>query len=303
MTNVAMKNELNSEWSGRLLYDEVLAKYTSWRVGGKADRLYFPSGRKDLIGFLKSLPKEEPVFWMGMGSNLLIRDGGIRGTVINTRGCLKKMYKEEDGSIYAEAGIQCARVARFCGDNGLTGAEFLAGIPGTMGGALKMNAGAFGHETWDIVKTVDVFDLSGTCFTKSAEEFKVGYRTVEGSSQDWFLAANLKLAIGETKVSQIKVKELLTKRAQTQPINQPSCGSVFRNPEGDFAARLIEASNLKGYCIGGACVSEKHANFIINSSQASATDIEALIIYVQEQVELKQGVRLQTEVCIVGEHK
>ncbi len=303
MISASMNKVANSECKGRLLYDEVLAKYTSWRVGGKADCLYFPSERDDLVSFIKSLKKEEPVLWMGMGSNLLIRDGGIRGTVINTRGCLKEMYKAKDGTIYVEAGIQCARVARFCGDNGLTGAEFLAGIPGTMGGALKMNAGAFGHETWGIVNTVDVCDLSGTSRTRKAEEYKVGYRTVEGPGQEWFLSANLKLAAGETKASQIMVKELLAKRAQTQPVNQPSCGSVFRNPEGDFAARLIEASNLKGYCIGGACVSEKHANFIINTGQACASDIEALIIYVQEQIELKQGVCLQTEVCIVGEHQ
>ena len=303
MSGVAVNKTTIKELSGRLLLDENLDKYTSWRVGGRADRLYFPAGREDLVNFLKTTPSDDPVLWMGMGSNLLIRDGGVRGVVVNTRGCLKTMRLEDDGSVYVEAGVQCARVARFCGDNNLTGAEFLAGIPGTMGGALKMNAGAFGSETWDIVETVDVVNAEGQDCTRKGSDFEISYRSVIGQEQEWFLATNLRLAAGETKSSQIKVKQLLAKRAETQPVNQPSCGSVFRNPEGDYAARLIEACGLKGYCIGGACVSEKHANFIINKSQASAADIEALIVYVQEQVQLKHNVCLQTEVCIVGERQ
>lgn len=287
---------------GRLLLDEPLAKYTSWRVGGPADRLYIPRDRDDLCEFIKALPDSEPLFWMGLGSNLLVRDGGIRGTVINTKGRLKTMKFAEDGSVYVEAGVPCAHVARFCSEQGLVGAEFLAGIPGTMGGALKMNAGAFGGETWTIVKSVETINGLGEVRHRKPQDFKISYRSVKGLESEWFLAAMLSLQPGDSVASQLKIKALLDKRAKTQPTNQPSCGSVFKNPEGDHAARLIEQSGLKGYAIGGACVSEKHANFIVNKGHATAAEIEALIEYVQAEVKLHQGVSLQTEVCMVGEY-
>ena len=286
---------------GRLLHNEILAKYTSWRVGGPAERMYIPHDREDLVEFVKGLPADEPVFWMGLGSNLLVRDGGIRGTVINTRGRLKEMHLMDDGSVYVEAGVPCAHVARFCGEQGLVGAEFLAGIPGTMGGALKMNAGAFGGETWGIVKQVDMVNAAGNVIQRGPEDFKIAYRSVKGCEGEWFLSARLMPAQGDTVTSQQKIRELLEKRAKTQPTNQPSCGSVFKNPPGDYAARLIEQSGLKGYAIGGACVSPKHANFIVNTGNATAAEIEALIKYVQQYIEEKQGVVLQTEVCMVGE--
>ena len=285
---------------GRLLKHEKLAKYTSWRVGGPADQLYIPEDRQDLIAFIKTLPASEPVFWMGLGSNLLVRDGGIRGTVVNTKGRLKEMHLTDDGSVYVEAGVPCAHVARFCGERGLTGAEFLAGIPGTMGGALKMNAGAFDGETWAIVRSLEMLDAVGNVTYRKSEDFKVGYRSVKGYDNEWFLSCLLTLQPGDTAASQQKIKGLLEKRGATQPTNQPSCGSVFKNPEGDYAARLIEQTGLKGYAIGGACVSEKHANFIVNTGSATAANIEALIHYVQNKVEERQGVVLQTEVCMVG---
>ncbi|MDP2904353.1 MAG: UDP-N-acetylmuramate dehydrogenase [Methylovulum sp.] len=287
---------------GRLLPNETLAKYTSWRVGGAAERLYVPHDREDLIGFVKGLPTDEPVFWMGLGSNLLIRDGGIRGTVINTKGRLKEMHLTDDGTVYVEAGVPCAHVARFCGEQGLVGAEFLAGIPGTMGGALKMNAGAFGGETWGIVKNVDMIDADGKVTQRHHDDFKIAYRSVKGYGGEWFLSAKLMLTQGDTSTSLQKIKGLLEQRAKTQPTNQPSCGSVFKNPTGDFAARLIEQSGLKGYAIGGACVSPKHANFIVNTGNATAAEIEALINYVQRYVEEQHGVVLQTEVCMVGDY-
>lgn len=285
---------------GRLLKREKLAKYTSWRVGGPVDQLYIPADRQDLIAFIKTLPESEPVFWMGLGS-IIVRDGGIRGTVINTKGRLKEMSLTADGSVYVEAGVPCAHVARFCGERGLTGAEFLAGIPGTMGGALKMNAGAFGGETWAIVKSVEMLGAVGNVTYRKSEDFKVSYRSVKGFDNEWFLSCLLTLQQGDTVVSQQKIKGLLEKRGATQPTNQPSCGSVFKNPEGDYAARLIEQTGLKGYAIGGACVSEKHANFIVNTGNATAADIEALIHYVQDKVEQQQGIVLQTEVCMVGD--
>jgi UDP-N-acetylmuramate dehydrogenase len=290
---------------GRLLNHEKLAKYTSWRVGGPADQLYMPFDRQDLINFIAALSHgcgtaAEPVFWMGLGSNLLIRDGGIRGTVINTKGRLKEMRLAPDRSIYVEAGVPCAHVARFCAEQGFIGAEFLAGIPGTMGGALKMNAGAFGGETWPIVKNVDMLNAAGQVHVRKPEDFEINYRSVKGFEDEWFLAAHLTLQQGDTAASLQRIKGLLEKRAQTQPTNQPSCGSVFKNPESGHAARLIEQTGLKGYAIGGACVSEKHANFIINTGKATAADIEALINYVQIKVMESQGVELQTEVCMVG---
>jgi UDP-N-acetylmuramate dehydrogenase len=291
---------MTTENLGRVLKHEKLAKYTSWRVGGPADQLYIPHNLQDLIEFIKALPESEPVFWMGLGSNLLVRDGGIRGTVINTKGRLKEMHLTDDGLVYVEAGVPCAHVARFCGERGLIGAEFLAGIPGTMGGALKMNAGAFGGETWAIVKRVEMLNMSGKVTERKPQDFTVSYRSVKGLNKEWFLSCLLTLQPGDTASSQQKIKGLLEKRGATQPTNQPSCGSVFKNPEGDYAARLIEQTGLKGYAIGGACVSEKHANFIVNTGNATAADIEALIYYVQDKVKQQQGVVLQTEVCMVG---
>jgi D-alanine-D-alanine ligase len=286
---------------GKLLSHEKLAKYTSWRVGGSADKLYIPFDRQDLCEFIAALPDSEPLFWMGLGSNLLVRDGGIRGTVVNTKGRLKEMKLAEDGSVYVEAGVPCAHVARFCAEQGLIGAEFLAGIPGTMGGALKMNAGAFGGETWSIVKQIEMIDGAGKVSLRYPHEFKVSYRSVKSIENEWFLSCRIQLQQGDTATSQQKIKGLLEKRAKTQPTNQPSCGSVFKNPEGDYAARLIEQTGLKGYTIGGACVSEKHSNFIVNTGNATAADIEDLIYFIQKKVKEHQGVELQTEVCMVGE--
>ena len=290
-----------AQYNGTLSHNQSLASYTSWRVGGRAERFYQPENKADLIAFICSLPENEPIFWMGLGSNLLVRDGGIAGTVINTKNRLKVMQRIDHETVYIEAGVPCALVAKFCAEQGLVGAEFLAGIPGTMGGALKMNAGAFGGETWDIVTKVEVLTRLGESVTRKRDEFEVSYRDVQCHKNEWFLATHLHLQSGDTQASQQRIKELLAKRAQTQPTNQPSCGSVFKNPQGDFAARLIEATGLKGYRIGGAQVSEKHANFIINTGNASAADIESLMGYVQKQVMLNQGVNLQTEVCMVGE--
>lgn len=292
---------LTGEIKGQLLIDEKLAKYTSWRVGGTADRMFIPYNKNDLIHFIRTTAGSENLFWLGLGSNLLIRDAGIRGCVINTRNRLKEMRALANNAVYVEAGMPCARVARFCADRGLVGAEFLAGIPGTMGGALKMNAGAFGGETWNIVDSVEMIDIKGQVRERKPETFKVAYRSVNGIENEWFLSATLQLQPGNPEASLDKIKALLEKRGQTQPTNQPSCGSVFRNPQGDYAARLIEVCGLKGFAIGGAAVSEKHANFIVNTGKATAADIEALIKLVQDKVEQLQGVKLVTEVCMVGE--
>ena len=286
---------------GELRLNEALAEYTSWHVGGPADRVYFPQDLEDLLSFLRTLPADEPLFWLGLGSNLLVRDGGVRGTVICTRGRLKAMHRIDESRIHVQAGVPCAHVARYCAEQRLTGAEFLAGIPGTMGGALAMNAGAFGGETWRLVERVLTTDRRGILRNRPAEDFAVGYRSVHGPEGEWFLAAELKLLPGDPNAGRERIRALLARRAATQPTNLPSCGSVFRNPPGDHAARLIEACGLKGHRVGGACVSEKHANFIVNTGGATARDIETLIHYVRGRVELEHSVRLEAEVRIVGE--
>jgi UDP-N-acetylmuramate dehydrogenase len=288
-------------YKGTLLNNEPLARYTSWRVGGPAQRMYIPENKADLIDFVAGLPQGEPLYWIGLGSNLLVRDGGVRGTVINTRSRLKEMRLIDSDRVYVEVGVPCAHVARFCSDLGLTGAEFLAGIPGTMGGALKMNAGAFGGETWQIVDQLEMLNQQGQVINRNKHEFEVAYRSVKGIDDEWFLAAELKLTKGDSQVSQLQIKALLEKRNTSQPTNKPTCGSVFKNPVGDHAARLIEACGLKGYRIGGAVVSEKHANFIENQGNATAVDIETLIQHIQTQVQQQFGISLQTEVCRIGE--
>ena len=285
---------------GRLRENEPMARHTSWRVGGPADRYYTPSSIDDLRQFLASLPADEPIFWVGLGSNLLVRDGGVRGTVICTHGVLAGLERLADGSVRAEAGVPCAKLARQCVRWGLGSAEFFAGIPGTVGGALAMNAGAFGGETWSHVLFVETVDRQGVLHRRDKDAYDISYRSVRGPGEEWFLAATFRFR-EDAKASTADIKALLARRKASQPIGLPSCGSVFRNPPGDHAARLIESAGLKGRRIGGAEVSEKHANFIINTGGASAADIEALVTRVQERVEAASGVRLQPEVRVLGE--
>jgi UDP-N-acetylmuramate dehydrogenase len=240
--------------------------------------------------------------WLGLGSNLLVRDGGFPGTVIFTLGALTELEWLDATTLRAGAGVTCARVARESAQQGLTGLEFLGGIPGTLGGALAMNAGAFGGETWNRVAAVETVDRAGGLHTRQPGEYRVSYRTVEGVADEWFVAARLTLEHGDAGAAQQRIRQLLAQRSETQPVQQNSCGSVFRNPPGDHAARLIEAAGLKGKTLGGAQVSEKHANFIINTGEATAADIETLLNQVQGCVEQTHGVRLDPEVRIVGEH-
>jgi UDP-N-acetylmuramate dehydrogenase len=286
---------------GELRLREPMSAHTSWRVGGPAERFYQPADLEDLACFLAGLPEQEPLLWLGLGSNLLVRDGGIRGTVVFTLGALDELRRVGDDRLHAGAGVTCAKVARAAARAGLTGAEFLAGIPGTLGGALAMNAGAFGGETWELVTAVETLDRRGVLHRRAPEEYRVGYRSVQAPREEWFVGAELLLAPGDVAAAQARIKELLARRGATQPTQQPSCGSVFRNPPGDHAARLIEAAGLKGLRRGDAQVSEKHANFIVNLGAARAADIEALIYEVQEKVKDVHGVVLETEVRMVGE--
>jgi UDP-N-acetylmuramate dehydrogenase len=288
---------------GRLLENEPMSKHTSWRVGGPADRYYIPAGLEDLRKFLGTLPESEPLFWLGLGSNLLVRDGGLRGTVIATSGALKRLQLLDNNIVRAEAGVASAKAARFSVDHNLEGAEFLAGIPGTIGGALAMNAGAFGGETWDIVESVETLDRYGNLRHRPASEFDIAYRHVEIPQGEWFVAAHLRLQPRNDNVADGKavIKSLLSKRGSTQPMQTANAGSVFKNPQDDHAARLIDSCGLKGKCIGKACVSDIHANFIINTGNASASDIEKLINSIRQTVREQTGTMLEPEVRIIGE--
>jgi UDP-N-acetylmuramate dehydrogenase len=295
-----------SSWSeamfaGRLSRNEPMSKHTSWHVGGPADWFFEPRDRADLAAFLQVLPKGMPIHWVGLGSNLLVRDGGIRGAVVSMHGAFSSLERIGEQQVRCDAGVPCARIARQCVRWGLGPAEFFAGIPGTLGGALAMNAGAFGGETWQHVTSVEVIDRSGAIRERAAGEYRVSYRHVDPpATEEAFLAATLRFELRPASSNET-IRDLLVERKQKQPIGEWSCGSVFTNPPGDHAARLIEAAGLKGRRIGGASVSTKHANFIINEGEARAADLEALIGDVQQTVEQRFGVRLTTEVRVVGE--
>ena len=291
---------LAPEFATRVLRDVPLSKYTSWHVGGPADLFFTPRNAMDLASFIRQLPPDVPLMWMGLGSNLLVRDGGVRGAVISTHGALGDLERSSATQIRVGAGVPCARIARQCVKWGLGSAEFLAGIPGTLGGALAMNAGAWGDETWRHVAEVEVMDRRGMRHTRKPADYEIGYRRVAGPPEEWFVAARLEFE-RKPGVNEAPMRELLEKRKQTQPIGEWSCGSVFVNPQGQHAAQLIESAGLKGFRVGDASVSQKHANFIINHGAARAADIEALIQHIERTVAEVHHVELTTEVRIVGE--
>jgi UDP-N-acetylmuramate dehydrogenase len=287
---------------GTLRHDEPMAKHVSWRAGGRARSFYIPAGVADLCAFLGKLPAAEPILFVGLGSNLLVRDGGFGGTVIFTHHALMGIVVEDAG-FRAQAGVPSPHLARFVARHGGAGAEWLAGVPGTVGGALAMNAGCYGGETWGHVVSVETVDRSGTLHERTPADYELGYRHVRAlaSRDEWFVSGLFRFEEGVEALAMARIRELLSQRVASQPLNQPNAGSVFRNPEGDHAARLIEASGLKGFTIGGAQVSPKHANFIINLGNATAADIEAVVDHVQAEVLAQTGIELIREVRIVGE--
>ena len=286
--------------TGAMLRNEPMSRHTSWRVGGPAEIYFRPGTRAELLDFLRDLDPATPVLWVGLGSNLLVRDGGVRGVVIATAKALGESERLDANRVQAGAGVPCTALARRCARWGLGPAEFLAGIPGTVGGALTMNAGAFGGETWDRIASVETVDRAGQVHHRTAADYDIGYRHVQGPEGEWFLSAQFQFEAADGDALD-RLKVMLQQRQDSQPLGEPSCGSVFRNPPGDHAARLIETAGLKGHSIGGAVVSDKHANFIINAGDATATDVEALINYVRDTVAATHGVRLVPEVHIVGD--
>ncbi|MEM7433360.1 MAG: UDP-N-acetylmuramate dehydrogenase [Pseudomonadota bacterium] len=290
----------NIEVQGELRSNEPMSRHTSWRVGGPADLFFVPASIDDLSAFLANLDESTPIFWHGVGSNLLVREGGIRGVVVSATRMLRKMDRVDHYLVKAGSGVPCTQLARSCLRWDLGPSEFFAGIPGTVGGALAMNAGAHGGETWERVESVRTIDRRGELHQRAPSEYSVGYRTVTGPSDEWFIEGLFRFE-PDVGASRDTLDAMLERRKTTQPLGLPSCGSVFQNPPGDHAARLIEAAGLKGHRIGGAEVSPKHANFIINTENASATDIEELIEHVQHTVIERHGVELRHEVRIVGE--
>ena len=291
---------------GDLIYNHNLARYTSWRVGGNAERFYRPADLADLQNFLAQLPTNEPLTWLGLGSNVLIRDGGVKGTVILTLNRLNKVsfFKEDERlMISAESGVTCSKLAKFCANQGLEEGAFFAGIPGTVGGALAMNAGAFGGEMWRHVVRVKTVDHGGFLHKRWPNEFKISYREIQGLNNQFFVVGYFHFNQGDAAKAKKAICALLKKRSSSQPIGAFSCGSVFRNPPGDYAARLIESAGLKGIRIGNAEVSEKHANFILNKGKANAFDIEHLIQHVVQRVYKTHGIQLIKEIHILGDYE
>lgn len=306
---------------GAWLENESMARHVSWKAGGRTRLFFRPNNVEALVQWFEH-NSEEAIYPIGLGSNLLVRDGGFDGTIFCTHHALSTIRWETcsesrngQGLIYAEAGVPSPKVARMAIQHGLNEAEWLATVPGTVGGALAMNAGCYGHDTWTYVRRVAVL-VPGEGYREfGAEHYVVGYRSVKlqdryvGHEQPhYFLGAWFDFPRNEagdvesnTSIGIERMKALLTRRVETQPLNLPNAGSVFRNPEGDFAARLIEACGLKGYARGGACVSEKHANFIVNpQGKATATDIEQLMIEIRRKVIECTGVMLVPEVRIIG---
>ena len=303
---------------GQFLYNEPMKKHVSWRAGGAAQRVYIPADLEDLSWLIRSVPAAQDIHMVGLGSNLLVRDGGVTGVVILLHGVLKNLAIEsrthglppapsdmETELIYAHAGVASPKLARFAATHNLVGGEFWAGIPGTVGGAIAMNAGCYGSETWDKLVQVHTLDRQGQLNQRLPDEYVTGYRHValKLAQQEWFVGGWFRLERGDGATSREKIKALLKTRIASQPLNLPNAGSVFRNPPGDYAARLIEHCGLKGYRLGDAQVSEKHANFIVNRGQATATDIERLIEHVEDTVEARTNVRLIREVRIIGERQ
>lgn len=294
-----------------LVKNEPMSGHTSWRTGGAARQYVRAESLTALAAFIATLPENEKILWLGLGSNTLVRDGGFDGTVIATQGVMSQLELVDDTTVYVGAGVSSAKLARFCSKHQLTGGEFFAGIPGLVGGALAMNAGAFGGETWPLVVEVETLNRKGEVTKRAASEFEYSYRHVAGPTDEWFVSATLKLkkqaqakqsaAQSDAADNTIDIKQLLARRAATQPTGVASCGSVFRNPEGAYAAQLIENCGLKGKRIGGAVISMKHANFIINDNSATASDIESLIRFIQKTVKDECAIELQAEVKIVGE--
>lgn len=284
-------------------FDRAMSEYTTFRIGGTADAICFVQGLEELQQVFSHLKKEKiPHLLVGKGSNLLVRDGGFKGAVIMMRGELAtiKQHEKNDELVVAGGGLPLSDLVKFCSHEGLGGLEFLSGIPGTVGGAVTMNAGAFGRDMGDVVQEVDVLTPEGKLTSINRSDLTFSYR--ESSIQEGSVVVRATLQCSRESSENVsgRVAEYLTRRKVTQPLEYPSAGSVFRNPPNDYAGRLIEQTGLKGRKIGGAMVSPKHANYIVNTGGAKAEDVLRLMDLAKEKVRKATGVELEPEIKVVG---
>lgn len=300
-----MKIDTLTEVLGKecVFVQESMAKHTTFRVGGPADYFFAPSTADGVKAALDYCKQEKiPYYIIGNGSNLLVSDQGYRGAVIQIFRNLSKVQVEKDTTIRAQAGASMAAVAKMALNSGLTGMECLSGIPGTIGGAVTMNAGAYGGEIKDVLVEVTVIDDQGQISTIPAEKLELGYRTsIIAKKQYVVLEAVLSLQKGDQNQILARMNELKEQRVSKQPLEYPSAGSTFKRPEGYFAGKLIQDAGLAGYTVGGAQVSAKHCGFVVNVGGATAGDIYRLICHVQDKVWEKDHVRLEPEVKMLGE--
>lgn len=286
----------------KVLVQEPLSGHTTFRIGGPADYFVMPSDEKELAAVIELCRQEEiPWFVLGNGSNLLVGDRGYRGVVIQ----LYKNFDQvviEGTTVKARAGAMLIRVAREAGKAGLTGLEFASGIPGTIGGAMVMNAGAYGGEMKDVVSEVTVLTPEGEVKTLTGEEMDFRYRTSVVESKKYIvLEAVMELKKGDPVQIQEQMQEFLARRKEKQPVEYPSAGSTFKRPQGYFAGKLIMDAGLRGYRVGGAQISEKHCGFVINTGGATAAEVQQLIRDVSEKVKEQFGVELEPEIKRIGE--
>ncbi|MFH1624247.1 MAG: UDP-N-acetylmuramate dehydrogenase [Pseudomonadota bacterium] len=291
---------------GVLLTDRPMKEYTSWKVGGTADAIVFPKDLEDTVRIIKYLTEEQiPYFVLGNGTNLLVRDGGIRDIVISLSHGFKRIeLLKEDKSpmLFAEAGVLLGSLIRFSIDHSLSGLEFAAGIPGTVGGGLAMNAGGHFGELKDITHSISILNRNGRIITQEREDLRFSYRNLQLSDSTVILSALFELKINSQSHIRDRIEKILGERKATQPLDLPSAGSIFKNPKGMSAGKLIDRAGLKGAQVGGAMVSERHANFILNLGNATAKDVLSLIGEIQEKVYQETGLILEPEIRIIGEN-
>jgi len=289
------------EVMGTLTQNAPLHQLTWLRVGGKADWLFEPADEADLQNFLQAIPSDMPITILGAGSNTLIRDGGIAGTVIRLTGPFTSIT-QNGPVITAGAGTPDGEVARFAAKAGCAGLSFLIGIPGTIGGGLRMNAGAYGTEFKDVLITARALTRAGEIIEATAADMGMAYRHSEAPS-DWiFLSASFQTSAGDQNALRAEMKEMIAQRGDAQPIGARTGGSTFANPEGHKAWQVIDAAGCRGLSVGGAHMSEKHCNFLINEGTASATDIETLGELVRSRVADNSGISLRWEIRRIGRH-
>jgi UDP-N-acetylmuramate dehydrogenase len=306
------KEELSRLGVEGVRFDCSMAQHTTFGVGGPAECLYEAKDEGNLRRVIAFLNREEiPYLVVGRGSNLLVKDEGLEGVVILLRGPLAGMVQEKtdpsvsnlrahDMTVHAGAGLPIVDLLIHCRDSGYGGLEFLAGIPGTVGGAVAMNAGAFGKEIGDWVKEITVITAGGEVVARNRSQLKFSYRALHMEKNSVIIGACLKVDTGDVKTVAKRIAGYLKRRKENQPIGYPSAGSVFKNPPNDYAGRLIELAGLKGKKIGGAMISEKHANYIVNTGDATAKDILELLSMTQKKVRKETGVKLEPEIKVVG---